>query len=125
MSTRKSLLAAAVICGTLLLMAGVAPVWAQSETPPTPDAAIAGPDAPDAIPSQYLSYQGTLRDNAGNPDNGSHSMSIAIYDNAAGTGTALFTQSFTGVQVRNGHFSLLLERHQRRDRSAAPTASCN
>jgi hypothetical protein len=108
MSTRKSLLAAAVICGTLLLMAGVAPVWAQSETPPTPDAAIAGPDAPDAIPSQYLSYQGTLRDNAGNPDNGTHSMSIAIYDNAGATGTALFTQSFTGVQVRNGHFSLLL-----------------
>jgi hypothetical protein len=89
-------------------MAGVAPVWAQSETPPTPDAAIAGPAAPDATPSQYLSYQGTLRDNAGNPDNSSHSMSIAIYDNAGATGTALFTQSFTGVIVRDGHFSLML-----------------
>lgn len=116
MFARKVPLVAAFLCGILLLMAGVAPVWAQSETPASPDtepAAVpaaapeAAPSAIDEAPSQYISYQGTLRDSSGNPDNGTHAMSVAIYDNAAASGTALFTQSFTGVQVRNGHFSLL------------------
>ncbi len=116
MFTRKVPLVAAFLCGILLLMAGVAPAWAQSETPTSPDAEPAAapeaapeavPSAIDEAPSQYISYQGTLRDSSGNPDNGTHAMSVAIYDNAAASGTALFTQSFTGVQVRNGHFSLL------------------
>ncbi len=112
MFTRKVPLVAAFLCGILLLMAGVAPAWAQSETPTSPDAEPAAapeavPSAIDEAPSQYISYQGTLRDSSGNPDNGTHAMSVAIYDNAAASGTALFTQSFSGVQVRNGHFSLL------------------
>ncbi len=107
MFTRKVPLVAAFLCGILLLMAGVAPVGAQSETPhqATDEGGQAGIAA---APSQYLSYQGTLRDNSGNPDNGTHNMTVAIYDNAAASGTALFTQSFTGVIVRDGHFSLML-----------------
>ena len=110
MSTRKSLLAAAVICGILLLMAGVAPVWAQSETPTSADPDAAAPAAVDAAPSMLLSYQGTLRDAGGAlAADGSYNMTAAIYDNSTGTGTALWgPETHNNVQVRNGRFSLLL-----------------
>lgn len=107
MSNHKFPLVAAFVCGILLLMAGVVSVSAQSETPVQSNDAGAQAGIA-ATPSQYLSYQGTLRDSSGNPDNGTHSMSVAIYDNSGGSGTALFTQSFTGVVVRDGHFSLML-----------------
>ena len=108
MSTKRFPLVAAIVCGILLFMAGAVSVSAQAETPAAPEAEINGPAGIAATPSQYLSYQGTLRDNSGNPDNGTHSMTVAIYDNSAASGTALFTQSFTGVVVRDGHFSLML-----------------
>jgi hypothetical protein len=119
MFSRSHLYAAAVICGILLLMAGVAPVGAQSETPTAPEAApeaapdaAAAPAAVESTPNMLISYQGTLRDASGNPVNDaagvSHTMIVQIYDTVNGSNSLWGPETHNNVVVRNGHFSLLL-----------------
>ena len=55
-----------------------------------------------------ISYQGTLRDTDDNPAQGTYDMVVEIYDNAAATGAALWTETHNDVEVREGHFNLLL-----------------
>lgn len=61
-----------------------------------------------SITPVYISYQGTLRDADDNLANGTYNMVVKIYDNAGGTGAALWTETHNGVEVREGHFNLLL-----------------
>jgi hypothetical protein len=56
----------------------------------------------------YISYQGTLRDADDNPAEGTYDMVVKIYDNASATGAALWSETKDDVEVREGHFNLLL-----------------
>ncbi|MEA1912470.1 MAG: hypothetical protein U9N06_01345 [candidate division WOR-3 bacterium] len=58
------------------------------------------------IPS-VMSYFGYLEDNSGNPVTGTKSMEFSIWDALTG-GTLLWSESHSNVEVKNGHFSLLL-----------------
>jgi hypothetical protein len=59
----------------------------------------------DAIP-QKINYQGYLTDSAGNPINGSLSMTFKIYDAASG-GNELWSET-RAVSVENGLFNVIL-----------------
>jgi len=57
--------------------------------------------------TQQVSFQGKLLDSSNNPRNGALDFTFAIYDVPSG-GTALWTESQTGVTVNNGVFSVAL-----------------
>ncbi len=59
--------------------------------------------APTAVP-----HQGRLMDALGNPLTSTHDLSFALYDNAAGAGTAVWTENHTGVDFDNGYFAVTL-----------------
>ena len=59
-----------------------------------------------AIPTAF-SYQGTLRLADGNLATGSYNITLKIYTVVTG-GTALYTESFSNVVVRNGNFSVVV-----------------
>lgn len=59
-----------------------------------------------AVP-QMINYQGKLTTPQGALINGNHDMTFSIYDTSIG-GTALWTETQTGVSVFNGIFSVLL-----------------
>ena len=82
--------------------AGVQPAQAQAVAAP----ANIGP---------AVSYQGTLRNADGSLANGSYNIMICIYGQLTGgnctagnQGAALHQETFTGVQVRSGIFSVVL-----------------
>lgn len=54
-----------------------------------------------------LQYQGRLTDASGNPSNGSFTIVFSIYAAASG-GSALYTETITGVTVTNGLFTVLI-----------------
>jgi len=54
-----------------------------------------------------LNYQGTLTDNAGVPINGSKDITVSLYTVANG-GTPFWTETQTGVVLKNGQFSMVL-----------------
>ncbi len=112
MSRSKLPFVAALLCGTLLLMAGVVPAGAQSDTPTPANAEAAQPAAVDSAPNMLISYQGTLRDSSGNLVNDgagvSHTMIVQIYDTVNGSNSLWGPETHSGVVVHNGHFSLLM-----------------
>lgn len=59
-----------------------------------------------AIPSSF-SYQGVLRDTAGELMTGPQSLTVAIYTQAAG-GSPLHSETFGNVPVRDGAFEVVL-----------------
>jgi len=73
----------------------------------TATASVAAPGSAQAAMPANFNYQGFLR----NPDNtlvtGSYDITIKIYDQAA-SGTALHTETFTSVAVRDGLFNVVL-----------------
>ncbi len=71
--------------------------WAS---PLSPNAAAA------TIPTAF-SYQGTLRDVNGNLINGTVNLSLRLYGEVTG-GTALYTEDFTNVNVRDGLFTVIV-----------------
>jgi len=80
--------------GAVVALTGAPPAWAA-------------PNAPQATTPAYISYQGTLRDASDNPANGTYNMVVKIYDAPAG-GNLLWQETHNNVEVREGHFNLLL-----------------
>lgn len=62
--------------------------------------------APPSLP-QTQSYQGVLLDSSGDPQTGSVDLTVRIYD-AISAGTLLYKQSFLGVALVDGIFSVVL-----------------
>jgi len=60
-----------------------------------------------AAPPQTMHFQGYLKDAAGDPVVGSVDMVFALYDVASG-GTALWSETHTGVPVDDGVYSVVL-----------------
>ncbi|MCB0034572.1 MAG: hypothetical protein KDE51_11155, partial [Anaerolineales bacterium] len=58
------------------------------------------------IPRTF-SYQGTLRDANGDLVDGTADLTLKLYDTVTG-GTALYTESFTNVNVRSGLFNIVV-----------------
>ena len=87
---------------SIWLMSGkaVGVAWAGSLSQNVEAAAAA------AIPSSF-SYQGTLRDADGNLINGTVNLSLHLYGVVTG-GTALYTEAFTDVNVRDGLFTVVV-----------------
>jgi hypothetical protein len=56
----------------------------------------------------YISYQGTLRDADDNPAEGTYDMVVEIYNDPGPTGAVLWSETHNDVEVREGHFNLLL-----------------
>lgn len=56
---------------------------------------------------RIFSYQGTLRDANGDLIDGSVDLTLKLYDTVTG-GTALYTESFTDVNVRSGVFNVVV-----------------
>ena len=83
------------IYGGVVAATGGPPAWA------------AGAAAPGAITPPYISYQGTLRDASDNLANGTYNMEVAICQNADGSGQ-IWSETHNNVEVREGHFNLLL-----------------
>ncbi|MBK8800024.1 MAG: hypothetical protein IPM07_28655 [Anaerolineales bacterium] len=79
---------------------------AQGQAAPAAMSAAAVPAAVVAIPRTF-SYQGTLRDANGNLINGAVNLTLNLYAAITG-GSALHTESFPGVNVRNGLFSVVV-----------------
>ena len=69
-------------------------------------AKVAAAPAVAAIPTAF-SYQGTLRLADGSLATGSYNITLNIY-NVVTSGTALHTESFSNVVVRNGNFSVVV-----------------
>ncbi len=93
------------ICIGLLAVYGG--VVAATGGPPAWAAGAAAPTAPEDITPALISYQGTLRDDSDNPANGTYDMVVAICQNEDGTGQ-LWSETHNDVEVREGHFNLLL-----------------
>lgn len=93
------------ICIGLLAVYGG--VVAATGGPPAWAAGDAAPAAPEAITPALISYQGTLRDDSDDLANGTYDMVVAICQNEDGTGQ-LWSETHNDVEVREGHFSLLL-----------------
>ena len=93
-----------VCIGLLAVYGGVV---AATGGPPAWAAGFAAPAAPQAITPALISYQGTLRDAGDNPANGTYDMVVKICQNADGTGQ-IWSETHNGVEVREGHFNLLL-----------------
>jgi hypothetical protein len=88
------------------LLAAYGGVVAATGGPPAWASGLANPAAPGTITPEYISYQGTLRDADDNPANGTYDMVVKIYD--VGGETALWSETHNDVEVREGHFNLLL-----------------
>jgi len=56
---------------------------------------------------ELINYQGELRDSAGNPLDGTYGITFTIYNQEA-DGTVLWTETYRGVQVKDGRFHVLL-----------------
>lgn len=65
--------------------------------------------APAAAVPQAINYQGILRDNAGNLQTGSYSMTFKIFDNSDGTGTAKYTKGPSNIVVSGGIYNVSFE----------------
>ncbi|RLC82685.1 MAG: hypothetical protein DRI79_14540, partial [Chloroflexi bacterium] len=63
--------------------------------------------APQTTAPQVMNYQGILKDAAGDPLNGTYTITFRIYDSEIG-GTALWEETHANVTVREGHFNVLL-----------------
>lgn len=87
-----------IIALALVLLAGLSYGAVPARAAATTDAI--------AIP-QLLNYQGRLTDGAGNPVNGSRDLTFKLYAESTG-GTAVWTESQTGVLVLNGLFNVAL-----------------
>jgi hypothetical protein len=93
------------ICiGLLAIYGGVV---AATGGPPAWAAGAAAPAAPEAITPALISYQGTLRDASDNLADGTYDMVVKICQNADGTGQ-IWSETHNNVEVREGHFNLLL-----------------
>lgn len=57
-----------------------------------------------------FNYQGKIANNDGSPRSGNHSIRFRIYDNAGGTGGALYDQTAAAVGVTNGVFNVMVGR---------------
>jgi len=66
------------------------------------------PQVEAAAVSHTVTYQGQLSDAGGNPLNGSYTLLFELYGAATG-GSRLWQQTHSGVQVRNGAFSVKLD----------------
>jgi hypothetical protein len=68
------------------------------------------PAAPQAQSTpQTMNYQGTLKDAAGDPLEGTFTMTFRIYDNVTAVVTeAIWSEQHVSVTVRSGHFNVLL-----------------
>jgi hypothetical protein len=89
--------------GTLLLMAVLAltqRVWARPQLSP---ASVPSPGA------TTVNYQGRLADNGGNPLDGTHGMSFALWDASTGGNLVWGPESHAAVPVREGLFSVGLD----------------
>ncbi len=85
--------------GTIVLV--IVLLWAQQ-------AGALGFLAPDAASTSTISYQGRLADSSGNPvTNAGLGMKFRLY-NAATGGSALWTETYSGVPVNGGLFHVLL-----------------
>jgi len=85
--------------GTIVVV--LALLWAR-------DAGALGFLAPDAASTSTISYQGRLADSSGNPvTTAGLGMTFRLY-NAATGGSALWTETYSGVPVNNGLFHVLL-----------------
>ena len=93
------------ICIGLLAIYGGA--VAATGGPPAWAAGFVAPAAPEAITPALISYQGTLRDAGDNLANGTYNMVVKICQNADGTGQ-IWSETHNSVEVREGHFNLLL-----------------
>lgn len=80
----------------LLMLAGGGSVLASGQTPAS--AAV--------LPSTF-NYQGLLRNPDGSLTTGSFTITARIYD-AAASGSALYTETFASVTVRDGLFNVVL-----------------
>lgn len=73
-----------------------------------PDTASAdGMDEVAQVSTTTFNYQGTLRNAQGDLINGQRDITIKIYDNVIG-GAQLHSETFAGVQVRDGLFNVVL-----------------
>lgn len=59
------------------------------------------------VPRQ-ISYQGKLRDSSGVPVDATVSLRFRLYDNAGGTGTPLFDETHSTVNVSHGLFNVMI-----------------
>jgi len=67
------------------------------------------PNAPQAGAPAVMNYQGTLEDAAGDPLNGTYTMTFRIYESPLPTvTTALWSEEHVNVTVQNGYFNVLL-----------------
>ncbi len=67
---------------------------------------LALPAASAAVPMEF-SHQGRLFDGLGAPLSGTHDLTFALYDSAAGT-TSLWSEAHTGTELSDGYFSVTL-----------------
>ena len=65
------------------------------------------------VPPDQVAYSGVLVDGGGVPLAGPVDLTARLYDAASG-GALIFKQSFTGVALSDGHFTLNLARPGRR-----------
>ena len=70
-------------------------------------AAVAGTPALEASVPKLLTYQGVLKDANGSYLTGSYDMTFRVYGSSSG-GSALWSESQTGVSVNSGRFSVEL-----------------
>lgn len=70
-------------------------------------AAVAGTPALEASVPKLLTYQGVLKDANGSYLTGSYEMTFRVYGSSSG-GSALWSESQTGVSVNSGRFSVEL-----------------
>ncbi len=68
--------------------------------------ALAGPNSQSNTPG-LISYQGYLTDSAGQPLNGTVSLTFGLYEAVSG-GSPLWSETQTNVPVSNGYFSVML-----------------
>jgi hypothetical protein len=93
------------ICiGLLAIYGGVV---AATGGPPAWAAGAAAPAAPEAITPALISYQGTLRDAGDNLANGTYNMVVKICPDED-CASQLWSETHSNVEVREGHFNLLL-----------------
>ena len=61
------------------------------------------------VPSQ-INYQGTLTDSAGNPINGTRTMTFYIYNDSTG-GLSIWNEQHSSVEINDGLFRVVLGRN--------------
>src|SRR5215472_12247431 len=70
-------------------------------------ALLAAPRSAESAITTLITYQGFLKDNAGNPINSTETLTFSLFSGPTG-GTALWTEAHTGVAVTGGLFSVQL-----------------